>query len=133
MVRVGEEDEEYESGIMSALAVSGMSQGGGRKWRTALLYTPDLPRIVTVLRALVVYSARERRQDEIEESISQSSKQEEAKKAASTVLQYVKTAVHDFMTLTAYGGRVTPLNHVMQQRTYGRRIRETTKASTRVA
>ena len=42
---------------MSGLAVSGMSQGGGRKWKTALLYTPDLLGIVTALRALVVYSA----------------------------------------------------------------------------
>ena len=65
------QDDEYESGIMSGLAVSGMSQGGGRKWKTALLYTPDLSGIVTVLRALVVYSARERRQDEIEENILQ--------------------------------------------------------------
>ena len=111
----------------------GGEQGGGRKWKTALLYTPDLSGTVTVLRALVVYSARERRQDEIEENILQGSKREEAERVAPTVLQYVKTAVHDFMTLTAYGGRVTPLNHVMQQRTYGRRIRETTKASTRVA
>lgn len=127
------QDDKYESGIISGLAVSGMSQGGGRKWKTALLYTPDLSGIVTVLRALVVYSARERRQDEIEENILQGSKREEAERVVPTVLQYVKTAVYDFITLTAYGGRVTPLNHVMQQRTYGRRIRETTKASTRVA
>ncbi|KAI7550457.1 hypothetical protein KC331_g3162 [Hortaea werneckii] len=126
-------DDEYESGIMSGLAVCGMSQDGGRKWRPAILYTPDLSGIVTVLRALVVYSARERRKHEVEAGMSQGMKREEAERAASTVLQKVKASVHDFMTLTAYGGRVTPLNHIMQQRTYGRRIRETTKAGTRVA
>ena len=127
------QDDEYESGIISGLAVSGMSQNGGRKWRSALLYTPDLSGVVTVLRALVVYSARERRQDDIAERMSQGLKLEEAEKATSSVLQNVKASVHDFMTLTAYGGRATPLNHIMQQRTYGRRIRESTKASTRVA
>jgi superfamily II DNA helicase RecQ len=127
------QDDEYESGIMSGLAVSGMSQNGGRKWRSALLYTPDLSGMVTVLRALVVYSARERRQDDIDEGMSQGLKREEAEKATSTVLQNVKASVHEFMTLTAYGGKATPLNHIMQQRTYGRRIRESTKASTRVA
>jgi hypothetical protein len=63
-----------------------MSQNGGRKWRSVLLYTPDLSGIVTVLRALVVYSARERRQDDIDEGISQGLKREEAEKATSTVL-----------------------------------------------
>jgi hypothetical protein len=89
--------------------------------------------MVTVLRALVVYSTRERRQDDIAEKMSQGLKREEAEKATSSVLHNVKTSVHDFMTLTAYGGRTTPLNHIMQQRTYGRRIRESIKASTRVA
>ena len=127
------QDDEYESGIISGLAVSGMSQNGGRKWRSALLYTPDLSGMVTVLRALVVYSARERRQDDITGKMLQGLKCEEAEEATSSVLQNVKASVHDFMTLTAYGGRATPLNHIMQQRTYGRRIRESTKASTRVA
>ena len=127
------QDDEYESGIISGLAVSGMSQNGGRKWRSALLYTPDLSGMVTVLRALVVYSARERRQDDISGKMLQGLKREEAEEATSSVLQNVKASVHDFMTLTAYGGRATPLNHIMQQRTYGRRIRESTKASTRVA
>lgn len=127
------QDDEYESGIISGLAVSGMSQDGGRKWRSALSYTPDLSGMVTVLRALVVYSARERRRDGIEEGMSRGLKREEAEKATSTVLQNVKASLHEFMTLTSYGGRATPLNHIMQQRTYGRRIRESTKASTRVA
>jgi len=63
-----------------------MSQNGSRKWRSALLYTPDLLGMVIVLRALVVYSARERRQDDIVERMSQGLKREEAEKAISSVL-----------------------------------------------
>lgn len=51
------------------------------------------------LRALVVYSARERRKDEVEGAMSQGMKREEAERTASTVLQKVKASVHDFMTL----------------------------------
>jgi hypothetical protein len=127
------QDDEYESGIISGLALVGMTQGGGRRWRLAIEYTPDLSGIVTVLRALVVYNGRRRRQEAIKDGKSRGLTQEEAEGVAPTILQTVKGSVHDFMTLTAYGGRVTPLNRVLQQRTYGRRIRETTKASTRVA
>ncbi|KAM0713371.1 hypothetical protein Q7P35_000824 [Cladosporium inversicolor] len=110
------QDDEYESGVISGLAVSGMSQNGGREWRSALLYTPDLLGM-----------------DDIAEKMLQGLKREEAEEATSSVLHNVKASVHDFMTLTAYGGRATLLNHIMQQRTYSRRIRESTKASTRVA
>ena len=71
--------------------------------------------MVTVLRALVVYSAQEQRQDDITEKISQGLKQEEAEKATLSVLHNVKTSVHDFMTLIAYRGRATLLNHIIQQ------------------
>jgi hypothetical protein len=61
----------------------------------------------------VVYSARERRQDDIDKGISQGLKQEEAEKATSTVLQNVKASVYEFITLIAYGGKAILLNHIM--------------------
>jgi len=55
---------EYESGIMSALAVLGFdTQKGG--WMAATNYTPILSAIVTITRALVVHSAHKEREDEV--------------------------------------------------------------------
>jgi len=57
--------DEHESGIMSALAVLGLdTQKGG--WMPATNYTPILSAMVTVVRALVVYSAYKKREDEVQ-------------------------------------------------------------------
>jgi hypothetical protein len=120
-------DREFESGIISAAAVLGLEvERGG--WRSALSYTPMLSAIITTLRALVVYRAHGDRQRSIEADIRQGSTEVEAKRRAPAIVDGVDAMVKRFMTIRDFGGRITPMDRLLHQRTYGMRIRYTTKA-----
>ena len=70
-------DSEFQSGIMSGLAVLGIDTQNGR-WKSALSYTPILSAIVAIMRALVVYRAWQMRQHSIRDMMSQGLSEEEA-------------------------------------------------------
>jgi superfamily II DNA helicase RecQ len=124
-------EHEFESGVISALAViSIMRPKGG--YTAAINYTPKLSAVVTVLRALVVYQAWQERQADVQQRIESGVEEREAKEQARATIEGVRESVRQFMTLTEYGGRVTPMNHILQQRTYGMAIRNTTKAPPRI-
>ncbi|KAK4220416.1 hypothetical protein QBC38DRAFT_350290, partial [Podospora fimiseda] len=57
-------DNEYHNALYSGLAVLGIHVGHG--WRSALSYTPRLSAIVTVARMLVLYKAKQDRDQEVE-------------------------------------------------------------------
>jgi superfamily II DNA helicase RecQ len=124
-------DHEFESGIISALAIVGIMRPKGG-YMAAINYTPKLSAVVTVLRALVVYQAWEERQADIQRRIDEGSDEKEAREQARATIEGVRESVRRFMTLTEYGGKVAPMNHILQQRTYGMAIRNTTKAPPRI-
>ena len=120
-------DREYESGVLSGLAVLGLDTVHGG-WMPAINYTPILAAMITTLRAIVVRQAWCTRAEAIRTSIRRGIPDEAARDQAPSVLDGVQEAVHRFMTLTAFGGKPTPLNRIFQQKTYGMKIRYTTKA-----
>jgi hypothetical protein len=93
-----------------------------------LSYTPVLSAIITTLRVLVVYQAYGDRRRSIEAEISRGSTEAEARRRAPAVVDGVDTMVKRFMTLRAFSGMITPMDRFLHQRTYGLRIRSTTKA-----
>jgi hypothetical protein len=120
-------DREFESSIISAAAILGLEvEKGG--WRSALSYTPMLSAIITMLQALVVYQAHGDRQRSIEANIRQGSTEAEARQRAPAIVDSVDVIVKRFMTIWDFGGRITPMDRLLHQRTYGMRIRYTTKA-----
>ncbi len=120
-------DSEFKSGIISGLAVLGIDTQNG-SWKTALNYTPILSAIVTVMRALVVYRAWQIRQQSIHNGIAAGLTQEEAEDEARSVVEGVDKLVERFMTLRKFGGRISPMDRILHMRTYGMKIRMTTKA-----
>ena len=124
--------DEHENGIISGLAVLGLEteQGG---WMTAMNYTPTLSAIVTVSRAMVVFKAWCRHKREVKRGLDRGLESREAKKNAVGIFELVKQMVHDFMTLTTYSGMPSPIDRILHMRTYGMKIRYTTKADARIS
>ncbi|KAK6427947.1 hypothetical protein LTR95_015913 [Oleoguttula sp. CCFEE 5521] len=96
-------DNEYESGLLSGLAVLG---AGGVKngWVPAIHYTPTLAAV----------------QAGIQEAV--------ARQDAPVVHELVQKDVDKFMTMTAFGGRPHPMNTIHAQKMYGMKIRYTSNA-----
>ena len=124
-------NHEYDSAIVSGLAVLGIKRTG-EGFVAAIDYTPKLSAVVTVLRGLVVYQAWNRRQAEISRCEGEGMSRAKAQQSARGVDEFVREPVRRFMTLIEYGGSSTPMNHILQQRTYGMAIRNTTKAPAKV-
>ena len=120
-------DSEFRSGIMSALAVLGIDTQTG-SWKSALSYTPILSAVVAIMRALVVYRAWQMRQHNIRDKMSQGLSEEEAAAQARSTVEGVDMLVQRFMTLREFGGRISPMDRILRMRTYGLKIRITTKA-----
>ena len=118
---------EFESGIISGLAVLGLNTERGG-WKEAINYTPILSAIVTVVRALVIQKAWKDREDEIQRLQEEGLREDAAQQQATSVFRFTQTMVHRFMTLTGYGSEPNPMNRVLHMRTYGYKIRMTTAA-----
>ena len=123
---------EYESGIISALAVLGLdTEKGG--WMPAENFTPLLSAIVTVTRAMVVYTAHKHREGAIQEGVQRGFDQRAAEEQAPSHFEVIRQMVHKFMTLTEFGGIPSPMDRMLHMRTYGMKIRYTTKGVARVS
>jgi len=85
-------DDEFESGIISGLAVLGVDTQSG-SWKSALNYMPVLSAIVSVMRALVVYRAWRMRQDSIEVGMAGGLSEQEAKDRARSTVEGVDALV----------------------------------------
>ena len=123
---------EYESGIISGLAVIGLDANKGG-WVEAQNFTSVLSAIVTIARALVAYQAHIIRQREMHRLRRQGLEAHESNARAPSTFELVKKMVHRFMTLTMYGGVPTPMDRVLHMRTYGFSIRYGTNGEGRVA
>jgi superfamily II DNA helicase RecQ len=115
-------DREYDSALVSGLAVLGVETEGG-EWKSALNFTPILSAFVTVARMLVVYQASQQRKEKVQYLRQQGCGEQEAKEEAPSHVALVRDMVHRFMTLTEYGGEPTPVNWMLRLRTYGLTIR----------
>lgn len=120
-------DDKFHSGIISGLAVLGID-GEHRGWVPAVNYTPVLAAIITTVRAMVVYYAHGIRQGAVQHRIQMGDTVVNARMAAPSVFKGVQPMVDRFMTLTKYGGQPMPLDRIFHQKTYGMKIRYTTKA-----
>ena len=122
---------EYESGIISALAVLGLNPEK-EGWSTAMNYTPVLSAVVTITRGLVVYKAWLTYQKTIQEEVEGGLQEEEARARAPSIFEGVKEIVQRFMTLTVFNGMPSPMDRILHIRTYGMKIRYSTKGDARV-
>jgi len=119
-------DNQYESALVSGLAVLGADEGRG--WTDPLIYTPTLAAVVTVSRMMVLYKANRHRECTLARLRSEGLGEEEAESEAPTHFELVCSIVHKFMTLTRYGGQPSPMDWILRLKTYGMKIRFNTHA-----
>ena len=95
-------DREFENGVISGLAVLGLStsEGDGSEWMPAINYTPILAGIITTVRAVVVWRAWRVRARQIRRLIREGRTQSLAQQEAPSVYSGVREIVDRFMTLT---------------------------------
>ncbi|KAI9881994.1 MAG: hypothetical protein M1823_006286, partial [Watsoniomyces obsoletus] len=121
-------DDYYKSALVSATAVLGVDWDRG--WKSPLVYTTTLSAVVTVSKMLVLYSAVQARKKQIAEiRETEGWSQEDAEDQAQSHVALVQEMVTSFMTLTAFGGKPTPIDWVLRLRAYGKKIRGDTNAA----
>nr|OQO32516.1 hypothetical protein B0A51_00925 [Rachicladosporium sp. CCFEE 5018] len=120
-------DNEYESGLLSGLAVLG-ARGEKNGWVPAIHYTPTLAAVITTMRAIVVRRAWRMREDHVTIQVQAGIQEAAARQGAPVVQELVQKDVDKFMTMTAFGGRPHPMNIIYAQKMYGMKIRYTTNA-----
>lgn len=124
-------DNEYESGLLSGLAVLG---GCGEKngWVPAIYYTPTLAAVITTIRAMVARRAWRTREDHVAVQVQAGMEEAVARQGAPVIHELVQQDVDRFMTITAFGGSPHPMNTIYTQKMYGMKIRYTTNADGQV-
>lgn len=120
-------DDEYRSGIVSGLAVLGLDENCA--WKGPSRATRSLSAVVTVSRMLVLYRAKLERSRKVREWTTKGGfSRATALRQAPAVFELVQKMVHEFMTLTAFGGKPTPMNWILMLRTYGLKVHYGTTA-----
>ncbi|KAK6433365.1 hypothetical protein LTR95_010457 [Oleoguttula sp. CCFEE 5521] len=120
-------DNEYESGLLSGLAVLGAC-GEKNGWVPAIYYTPTLAAVITTMRAIVVRRAWRMREDHIAMQVQAGIEEAVARQGAPVIHELVQKDVDRFMTMTVFGGSPQPMNTIYTQKMYGMKIRYTTNA-----
>ena len=116
---------EYDSALISGLAVLAIDQHGG--WLSAENYTPKYSAIVKLARLLVVQSACLKVDSSIQRRLNQGYSQELAQAQAGGYVECIQSAMMRFMVL----GQVeqplpTPIHWIYHTRTYGMKVHYTT-------
>lgn len=120
-------DNEYRSVLVSATAILGVD--GERGWKDALLYTPTISAIVTIAKMLVLLRAAELRKEHVANIIAKDGfAKDDAEEIAPGHFELVQEMANEFMTLTSYGGKPSPIDWLLRLRTYGMKIRFNTNA-----
>ncbi|KAK4220455.1 hypothetical protein QBC38DRAFT_527612, partial [Podospora fimiseda] len=120
-------DKEFQNALYSGLAVLGIHVGHG--WRSALIYTPRLSAIVTVAWMLVLYKAKQDRDQEVERRQKvEGETEQEARRQVRTHFDRVREMVQWFMTIVAFDGQSSPMGSILRLRAYGKAIRANTNA-----
>jgi hypothetical protein len=122
-------DHQYDSVLISTLAVMGVREDGG--WQTALDYTPVLSAVIKVARIVVLYNVYTERQAEIRTIMAEKGIREaDARQFGTSIFARTRQCIHRFMTRT--GKEInefpSPMDWMLETRTYGIKIRFTTTA-----
>lgn len=116
------QDHEYDSAMVSGMAVLGWSPHSSR-WREATTYTPIISAIVTVARMLVIYQAKCVRHHQVQQLREDGQSADEADEQATSHFELVQGMVQRFMTMVEWGGKPSPMSFLLSLRTYGFTIR----------
>jgi hypothetical protein len=119
-------DNEYQSALISGMAVLGVSAETG--WLSPLMYTPKQSAIVTVSCMLVLYQASCERRRQIAKLVDGGYSEESAGRVAPTHFELVQEMCNHFMVITDHKHPPTPMNAVFRLLSFGYGIRYTTKA-----
>lgn len=118
---------QYDSTIISGLAVMGLRDDGG--WMEAVDYTPIYSAVIKVARMLVVYQSYLQREDEVAELMKRMD-EDDAREEATSIFSIVRCKVQRFMTRIPgkQFALPTPMDWIYEARTYGMHIRFNTAA-----
>jgi superfamily II DNA helicase RecQ len=119
-------DNEYQSVIISGMAVMGL-QGEGR-WANAEDYTPKLSAVIKLARLMVVQKAYEMRQQGVAKKVEGGMSRVDARERTQTHVKLVRRMTRKFMMLTGNDDEPTPMDWMLDTRTYGLHIRYSTPA-----
>ncbi|KAK3617752.1 hypothetical protein LTR22_026629 [Elasticomyces elasticus] len=125
-------DSDYESGIVSGLAVVALNTKAGG-WMPPIVYTSVCSAMMTVLRAFVVYRAWKTRTESIRMHVESGMAEDEARDRAPSVLDGVTEMADRFMTVKEYRGKPTPMDRIYRQKAYGIAIRDGENVAPRTA
>ncbi|KAF4921051.1 ATP-dependent DNA helicase Q-like 3 [Colletotrichum fructicola] len=119
---------DYSSALLSALAVMGIAENGG--WVQITDYTTKYSAVIRIARMLVIHLAYTERNDEVAE-LERSLGKDEAEDAAQSLFQHTRAKVRRFMTRTTgdKDAEPTPMDWILETRTYGMHIQYNTAAA----
>lgn len=121
---------EYESVLISALAVMGLKPEGG--WFPATEYTPKYSAVMKIMRLFVVQQAAAEHEDEVRALQASSVDEEEAWQRSVGLVERVREKVLRFMVTSSHRTRPTPMGWIYDSKAYGMTIRSTTVAEGQV-
>ncbi|KAF5487470.1 hypothetical protein CGCS363_v013910 [Colletotrichum siamense] len=119
---------DYSSALLSALAVMGIAENGG--WVQITDYTTKYSAVIKIARMLVIHQAYVERHDEVAE-LGKSLGNDEVEDAAQSLFQHTRAKVRRFMTRTTgdKDAEPTPMDWILETRTYGMHIQYNTAAA----
>jgi hypothetical protein len=118
-------DDEYESVIISGMAVLGFRDDGG--WLNAEDYTTKYSGVIKIARMLVLYQSYIERENGYQMN-RRNMDDIQAREHTEPMFDIVRRKVRKFMTLVSDKGRPTPMDWMYECRTYGMKIRYNTTA-----
>lgn len=118
-------DDEYESVIISGLAVLGFRDDGG--WLNIEDYTTKYSGVIKIARMLVIYRSYMEREEGYRTNQGFWD-DAQARSRTEPMFDIVWRKVRKFMTLVSDKGRPTPMDWIFECRTYGMKIRYNTIA-----
>ena len=104
----------------------GLEEGG--RWASAEDYTPWLSGVIKLARLMVVRQAYEARQQSIARKVERGTSQMHAEEESPSHVQLVQGMTQRFMMLMGSEGQPTPMDWMLDTRTYGMHIQYTTPA-----
>jgi len=118
-------DSEYESVIISGLAVLGFCDDGG--WLNAEDYTTKYSGVIKIARMLVIYWSYIEREDRFQMN-RKFMDDTQARSRTEPMFDIVRRRVQKFITLVSEKGKPTPMDWIYECWTYSMKIRYNTTA-----
>jgi hypothetical protein len=106
--------------------VCGLREGG--QWAKPGDFTPRLSGVIKLARLMVVRQAYEARRQSIARKVQRGMSQVHAKEESLSHVQLVQGMTRRFMMLMGSEGHPTPMDWMLDTRTYGKAIQSTTAA-----